>query len=674
MTKLYYFGLLITFIVVSSFQSIAQNNNNSEKNTSNILKSKKANSKIKVFLLGGQSNMTGWTPLSEIPNEMRHEYPEVIIWADGEAETSLMRKWMNLIPGLGKSVSYLGPELTFGPELAKYYPNEKIALLKCSWAGTDLVTQWRPPSSGKTTGYLYENFIKSVHDGLAALPAGTEYEIVGMIWMQGESDAILTKAVADEYKYNLTNLISDLRSEFNVPQMPFVIGQISEARAWDAFGSTIRNAELEVSKNVSNTSMIITTDFELTDQAHYNGNGQIKLGQRFATSMYNVISAKGLRSELFNNSEFVNPKVTRVDTLINFNWGNNFPDNAITSNHYSIRWAGYIRPQESGVYSFYINTTNSVKLWVDDVLIINSPDNNTENVLTGEIPLNAGVYSSIKLECVKNTDNASISLEWSANGIAKKLVPSTVFYQNPLITMDKSKWVIHSFDSQIRTVAAFGGAKGILDNNYKSFWRTMPGTDFPHEIAIDFNDTLNVASLDYVPNQIDTTAGYALQYKVYSSIDGSNWSNAVDSGVWKSNPNLKTSRFMPVVARYIKLQILSSSDTTVSAADISIHGVLSKSRINTTNVINTHIDEKLIIYPNPVNDIISIKLNDFSRNENVKLTFYNSLGQSVFNYKMDTNREISFDCRQILKRGGVYFLEAKSTTNSYKQKIVFDQF
>ena len=674
MTKLYYFGLLITFIVVSSFQSIAQNNNNSEKNTSNILKSKKANSKIKVFLLGGQSNMTGWTPLSEIPNEMRHEYPEVIIWADGEAETSLMRKWMNLIPGLGKSVSYLGPELTFGPELAKYFPDEKIALLKCSWAGTDLVTQWRPPSSGKTIGYLYENFIKSVHDGLAALPAGTEFEIAGMIWMQGESDAIQTKAVADEYEYNLTNLINDIRSEFKVPQMKFVIGQISEAVAWDAFGSTIRKAQLDVSKNVPNTSMIITADFGLTDPAHYNGDGQIKLGQRFATSMYNVISARGLRSELFNTSEFVNPKVTRVDTLINFNWGSSSPDNAVDGNNYSIRWAGYIRPQNSGVYSFYINTTNGVKLWVDDVLIINSPDNNSQNVLTGEITLNSGVYSSIKLEYIKNTDNASITLEWSANGIAKQLVPSTVFYQFPLYAVDKSRWTISSFDSQIRTVAAYGGAKGVLDNNYNSFWRTMPGTAFPHEIAIDFNDTLNVASLDYVPNQIDTTAGYALQYKVYSSIDGSNWSNAVDSGVWKSNPNLKTSRFMPVVARYIKLQILSSSDTTVSAADISIHGVLSKSRINTTNVINTHIDEKLIIYPNPVNDIISIKLNDFSRNENVKLTFYNSLGQSVFNYKMDTNREISFDCRQILKRGGVYFLEAKSTTNSYKQKIVFDQF
>jgi len=674
MKKLYYLGVLITIAVLFSFQSVAQNKTISKKTATGILESKNSNSKIKVFLLGGQSNMTGWTPLSEISNELKHEYPEVIIWADGEAASSLSRRWMNLIPGLGKSESYLGPELSFGPELAEYFPDEKIALLKCSWAGTDLVTQWRPPSSGKTTGYLYENFIKSVHDGLAALPAGTEPEIAGMIWMQGESDAILTKDVADEYEYNLTNLINDLRSEFNVPQMPFVIGQISEARAWDAFGSTIRKAQLDVSKNVSNTSMIITTDFELTDAAHYNGKGQISLGERFATSMYHVISAKGLRSELFNTSEFVNPKVTRVDTLINFNWGSSSPDTAVNSDHYSIRWAGYIRPQESGVYTFYITTDNSVKLWVDDVLIINSPDNNTENVLTGDIALNAGVYSSIRLEFVKNTDNASIALEWSANGIAKQFVPSTVFYQDPLYAMDKSKWAISSFDSQIRDVAAFGGARGVLDNNYNSFWKTMPGTDFPHEIAIDFNDTLNIAALDYVPNQINTTAGYALQYKIYSSIDGSDWSQAVDSGVWKNSSNLKEARFMPVVARYIKLQILSSSDTTVSAADISLHGVLSKYRINNTNVSSTHSDEKLLVYPNPVKDFLSIKLNDFSGNEIVKLSFYNSLGQSVFNYDMGTDRNISFDCRQLLNGGGVYILEAKSTTKSFKQKIVFDHF
>lgn len=674
MKKIHYSVLLIVLTTLFSVHSVAQINTIPEKTNENILKLKSTNSKIKVFLLGGQSNMTGWTSLSEIPDELKHEYPEAIIWADGDVSSRLAKKWMNLIPGLGAYETNFGPELSFGPEIAKYLPNENIALLKCSWVGTDLVSQWRPPSSGGTTGYLYENFIKSVHDGLAALPAGSEPEIAGMIWMQGESDAILTQAVADEYGYNLTNLINDLRSEFNVPQMPFVIGQISEATAWDAYGGVIRKAQLDVSKNVPNTSMIITTDFGFTDPNHYNGMGLIKLGERFATSMYSLMTAKGLKSELFNTNEFVDPKITRVDSLINFNWGSSTPDNAITGDHYSIRWGGYVRPQESGLYTFYITTANSVKLWVDDVLVINSPNNNTENTLTGEITLNAGVYSSIKLEYMKNTDNASIALGWSVNGIAKQPVPSTVLYQNPLYAIDKSKWVIKSFDSQIRTVPAYGGAKGILDNNYRSFWRTMPGTPFPHEIAIDLTDTLNIAALDYVPNQLDTTAGYAQQYKIYSSIDGNDWSLPIDSGTWKNDSHIKTARFMPVVARYVKLQILTSSDTTVSAADISLHGVPSKYKFNTTDLIDTRIIEKSLIYPNPVTDFISIKLTDLSADEYVKLSIYNSLGQSVFNYEMGTDREISLDCRQILCKGGVYVLHAKSATHSFKQKIVFDQF
>lgn len=675
MKKFHYLGLLISFVALLSLQSVAQTISIPEKTTDIIWKQKNANSKIKVFLLGGQSNMTGWTPLSEIPNGLKHEYPEVIIWTDGNAESYLSRRWMNLIPGLGKSNTFFGPELSFGPELAKYFPNENIALLKCSWGGTDLVSQWRPPSSGGTTGDLYQNFIKSVHDGLAKLPSGSKPEIAGMIWMQGESDAILTKAVADEYEFNLTNLINDIRSEFKAPQMAFIIGQISEAIAWDAFGTTIRKAQMDVSKNVSNTSTIITTDLGFTDPWHYSGSGEITLGKRFATSMYNVITAKGLRAELFNTNEFVGTKVVKVDSTINFNWGNSTPDNAITGNNYSVRWGGYIKPEVSGVYTFYITTANSVRLWVDDVLIIDSPENNTENTLSGEITLNAGVYSTIKIEYVKNTDNASIALEWSANGIAKQPVPSTAIYQSPLCAMDKSKWVITSFDSQIRTVAAFGGAKGVLDNNnYKSFWRTMPGTDFPHEIAIDLVDTLNIAALDYVPNQKDTTAGNALQYKIYTSIDGTNWSYAIDSGVWKNNSNLKMARFMPVVGRYVKLQILTSSDTTVSAADISLHGVLSKYKINATDLIDTRVIEKSFIYPNPVTDLISVKLVDFGANENVKLSIYSSLGQSVFNYEMGTDREISLDCRQILHKGGVYILAANGETHSFKQKIVFDQF
>jgi PA14 domain./F5/8 type C domain./Domain of unknown function (DUF303). len=648
--------------------------NGTEVRKGDIWKFKYMNPKIKVFLLGGQSNMAGYSPLSEIPDNLKREYPETIIWVDGETTASLSKKWMFLTSGLGNNQSYFGPELSFGPEIAKYLPNEGIALLKYSWGGTNLVSQWRSPSSGGTTGDMYKNFIKSVHDGLAALPQGCQPEIAGMIWMQGESDANQTKAVADEYESNLKNLIKDIRAEFNVPGMPFVLGQISEAAAWNAYGTTIRQAQLNVSKSVANTDMFITTDYGFTDPYHYNGMGEISLGKRFATSMYNILTAKGIKAELFDTNEFVNPKGIRVDSVINFNWGSSSPDNTIIGTNYAIRWSGYIMPEKSGTHTFNITTENGVKLWVNDILIINSPENNSNNVLTGSITLTTGVYSSIKLEYKKNTSHASIMLEWSANGITKQLVPSTALYQNPLYKVDKTKWTIKSVDNQSNTTTT-GGAVGILDNKFTTYWKSNPGSALPHEIVIDLNDTLNIASLDYVPNQIDTLAGNALQYKVYASIDGSNWSSPVDSGLWKDNLNQKTVRFVPVVARYVKLRILTSSASTVSASDIALHGLHFNS-INTapTELINTYNNDIFSIYPNPVKNIVRIKLNCFNSVENVNLKFCNLLGQSVFNYEMGTKRDVSFDCCKLLNRGGIYVLVAKSNTNSFAKKFVFDPF
>lgn len=663
----YRFVLLITFTTFLLSQSAAQ--------VKSQMQLKSESSKVKVFLLGGQSNMSGWSPLSEVPVEFKRKYPDVLAWIDGgEASDGVSRRWMSLIPGLGKSGTYIGPELSFGPELARYFPDEKIALLKYSYGGTDLVSHWRPPSSGKTTGDFYKGFVKSVYDGLAALPVGLEPEIAGMIWMQGESDAIQTKEVADEYEFNLTNLIHDIRSEFKVPEMPFVIGQISEAMAWNAFGSTVRKAQSDLGKKISNTSTIITTDLGFTDPWHYSGWGEIILGERFATSLYNIITAKGLSAQLFDTNDFLNPKVTRVDSQINFNWGNVSPDKLINEDKFSVRWAGYIRPQESGVHTFYITTTNHVKLWVDDALIIDGVGNNTENTLFGEIELDAETYYSIKVEFVKNSDNASIALDWSVNGIVRQSVPSTVLYQNPLHTMDKSKWSIEYCDSQIRTAAAFGGAKGTIDNNYRSFWKTVPDSPFPHEIAIDFNDTLNIAALDYVPNQMDSIAGNALRYNLFTSINGTDWLCVVDSGVWQNNPNLKTARFMPVVARYVKLQILLSSRTTVSAADISIHGTLIKPENRILNTNAPHVNEKISVLPIPSSSYLSIKLNDFALNDKVKLSFYNAVGQSVYQYEMGTDRDVSFDCRQILKKEGVYILVVNGATGSFNKKFVFDRF
>ena len=62
-----------------------------------------------------------------------------------------------------------------------------------------------------------------------------------MIWMQGESDAN-NSAYAAAYEANLTNLITAVRSDFSTPDMPFVVGRITDLSIYGFPGA--RKSEL----------------------------------------------------------------------------------------------------------------------------------------------------------------------------------------------------------------------------------------------------------------------------------------------------------------------------------------------------------------------------------------------------------------------------------------------
>ena len=266
---------------------------------------------MKVFLLGGQSNMAGNSPLKSVPDDLKHEYDNVMIYPSGNIAQYYSEIWGNLKSGMGINENYFGPELTFGPAMAGYFPQENIALLKCSWGGTNLGSQWRPPSSGGKVGELYTSFIKAIRDGLSALPRGVKPEIEGMIWMQGESDAF--PPFSDEYEFNLTNLIKDIRSEFKVPDMPFVIGQINNAPAW-IDSAKIKQAQLNVSLKIPNTGLVKTTDYLLCDPYHYDAGGQLSLGKRFASKIYELLKGNNEQGSLLQ--KYLEPDTLRFKTFV----------------------------------------------------------------------------------------------------------------------------------------------------------------------------------------------------------------------------------------------------------------------------------------------------------------------------------------------------------------------
>jgi len=149
--------------------------------------------------------------------------------------------------GYGGSNEKIGPEFGFGLSIAKNIDGP-ILLIKTSWGGKSLNYNFRPPTAGnyelnekektsdkveeikKNAGLNYRMMNEAIQKVLGDLKsyhpdydAKAGYEIAGFVWFQGYNDQF-SPEFRDNYTDNMITFIKDIRQEYNVPQMPFVIG------------------------------------------------------------------------------------------------------------------------------------------------------------------------------------------------------------------------------------------------------------------------------------------------------------------------------------------------------------------------------------------------------------------------------------------------------------------
>lgn len=143
----------------------------------------------------------------------------------------------------------------------------------------------------------------------------------------------------------------------------------------------------------------------------------------------------------------------RIDAAIDFNWDEGPPAPGIASDNFNAEWTGYVRADYSGQYLFSLETSDAVRLWVGDELII---DNFAEHPLTNSVGaklLEAGKWTDIRLEYCDLAGAASVRLGWSndqqtAGQIEAistqhlRAAPSTsLYFTNPL-GQGQDPWVI----------------------------------------------------------------------------------------------------------------------------------------------------------------------------------------------------------------------------------------
>jgi hypothetical protein len=278
-----------------------------------------AKTDIPVFLLTGQSNMTGYASANDLTSDQKKTIDNVKIYMDltWEGDDSKERKWLTLGPGFGSSGTNIGPELYLGRTLSEAMPGQKIAFIKVSCGSTylgyyagpknDQVPNcWVPPSSNNgTAGAHYKRMLTSIAAALKVFNSAydtTQYtpRWAGFVWLQGEFDGQVQN-LANTYEANLTCLINDVRKDLKVSDLPIIIPMIDVQGSWQ-FNSTIRTAEVNVTKKLKNVDTVDTKGFP-TDNVHYKAQGQVKIGtlsaqrwlaMKFAYSPTAVVSPAGL--------------------------------------------------------------------------------------------------------------------------------------------------------------------------------------------------------------------------------------------------------------------------------------------------------------------------------------------------------------------------------------------
>ncbi len=165
-------------------------------------------------------------------------------------------------------------------------------------------------------------------------------------------------------------------------------------------------------------------------------------GQLLVSATVPLTVGSGLQGQYFDNLNFTDLKVTRSDATVDFDWGGGTPDAAIGVDTFSVRWQGKVEPQYSQSYTFYTQTDDGVRLWVNGQLVIDKWIDQGPTEWSGQLTLTAGQRYDIVMEFYENGGGAMARLSWSSASQAKQIIPQSRLYPPGSSSQVAIEWLV----------------------------------------------------------------------------------------------------------------------------------------------------------------------------------------------------------------------------------------
>lgn len=232
---------------------------------------------LDIYVCIGQSNMAGRAVL---PPELTDTLDNVFLLnSDGVFEKAVnpLNRYSNIRKDI--SMQRLSPAYEFGITISRLTKSD-VGLVVNARGGSS-INSW---IKGSKDGY-YEKTLSRIREAM-------KYGVVkAILWHQGETDC----ASSDKYMAKLQKLITDLRTDLGMEDLPVVVGQISRWDGWTKRpeGTKAFNEMITTVPDFIPNSGFVTSEgikpYKDEFDPHFDTGGQLLLGKRYAYKVIDLL-------------------------------------------------------------------------------------------------------------------------------------------------------------------------------------------------------------------------------------------------------------------------------------------------------------------------------------------------------------------------------------------------
>lgn len=240
---------------------------------------------MSLFILAGQSNMSGWAPVprDETVDSRVYVFSNDYRWRIASEPIDDPHDQVDKVSE--DRPAGFSPSLAFALANLGRQPRMVIGLIPCAKSSSSIL-EWQRNLSDDS---LYGSCLKRAH---AASPMG---RVSGMLFFQGETDALKphlylqSELKPGEWSMLFSAFITDFRRDLREPYLPVVFAQLGSNPLSEDFPNWEVVKEQQQSIQLPMTAMILTDDLPYHDGLHFTTDSYRTIGKRFADAYWDLI-------------------------------------------------------------------------------------------------------------------------------------------------------------------------------------------------------------------------------------------------------------------------------------------------------------------------------------------------------------------------------------------------